>query len=105
MNKLTSAVLAGALALGACSSDQLSRFTAGAARVEPALEAACRTASTLATVAGLVPGVGAILPYINVGCGTAEGLARLAADPSSVEWVGTLSGQIKALAARTGLHL
>lgn len=93
------------LALNNCSTAQLSAFSSSAARVEPALAAACVTATSLATVAGLVPGVGAILPYITVGCSTAEGLARLAADPSSVEWVGQLSGQIKALAAPTGLKL
>jgi hypothetical protein len=96
---------AGLLALAGCSSDQLGKFTAGAAKVEPALQSACDTAVALSTVAGLVPGVGAIVPYISVACRTAEGFAKLAADPSSAEWLGQLSGQIKGLAAAVGKKL
>lgn len=101
----TALVIISMFGLPACLGDQLSKFAASAARVEPALEAACSTASALATVAGLVPGVGAILPYIKVGCGTPEGLARLAADPSSTEWVDQLIGTIKTLGGRVGMKL
>lgn len=91
--------------LTACSTAQLDKFSAGAARVEPALQAACDTALRLANIAGLIPGVGAIVPYISVGCGTATGLARLAADASSTEWVGTLIGKIEVLAHARGVKL
>lgn len=59
----------------------------------------------IANIAGLVPGVGAIVPYITVGCATAEGLTKLAADPTSVQWVGELVGKIKALAGASGARL
>lgn len=97
--------LACALSLAGCSAAQQQAFTNGAASVQPALQAACIDAMAIANIAGLVPGVGAIVPYINAGCGTAEGLVKLAADPSSIEWVGQLSGQIKTLASAVGLKL
>lgn len=93
------------LALGACSAQQQQSFTAGAASIQPALQTACTDAMAIANIAGLVPGVGAIVPYINAGCGTAEGLVKLAADPTSTEWVGTLSGQIKTLAGAAGIKI
>lgn len=98
-------MIAGALFLAGCTTAQLGQFSGGAARVEPALEAACSEATTLANIVGLVPGVGAIVPYISVGCGTAEGLAKLAADPTSTQWVGELTGKIKVLAANAGIKL
>lgn len=61
------------------------------------LEHACSLAVTAANVAGLIPGVGAIEPYVTAGCTTAQGLAKLASDPTSVEWVNNLTAMIKAL--------
>lgn len=100
---ITAVALAAGLALGGCSS--MSQFTQGAAKVEPKLAAACQDAMLVANIAGLVPGVGAVVPYITAGCATADGLAKLAADPNSVQWVGELIGKIKTLAAGAGLHL
>lgn len=61
------------------------------------LEHACSLAVTAVNVAGLIPGVGAIEPYVTAGCTTAQGLAKLASDPTSVEWVNNLTAMIKAL--------
>lgn len=99
------ASVAALLALGACSAQQQQDFTADAAKVQPALQTACNDAMAIANIAGLVPGVGAIVPYINVGCGTAEGLAKLAADPSSAQWVGEQIGTIKALGTAAGIKI
>lgn len=68
-----------------------------ATRIEPQLEAACAVARQVAEVASFVPAAATITPYVKMGCSTAEGLAKLAADPSSVEWVGQLVGKMKAL--------
>lgn len=97
--------IASLFVLGGCTPAQQQAFTSGAASIQPALQTACTDAMAIANIAGLVPGVGAIVPYLNAGCGTAEGLVKLAADPSSTEWVGQLSGQIKALAGKVGLKV
>lgn len=78
------------------------QINAGAARIDPVLQTACNDALMVANLAGLVPGVGAIVPYITAGCATAEGLTKLAADPTSTAWLGQLTGMVKALAARFG---
>lgn len=80
-------------------------FAATAARVSPALTAACDEAMAIAGIALFVPGAGGITPFITAGCATAEGVAKLAADPASTQWVGTLIGQVKELAGNVGLKL
>lgn len=115
MMKPLRAALCAALALGlfACSQAQLdqaattadsaaAQIQQAAVAVSPALTAACTDAMSLAGVAALVPQAAPILPFVTAGCGTAEGLAKLAADPSSVEWVGTLVGQLKAVVPLQG---
>ncbi len=98
---LAGAGLAAMILATACTPQQQAQLaTAGAT-----LQAACTDAIAIANIAGLVPGVGAIVPYITAGCATAEGIARLAADPSSTQWLGELVGKIKALAAAVGLRL
>lgn len=47
----------------------------------------------------LAPLAGPIAPYIIAGCGTASGLAKLAADPTSTAWVQNLIAQVKQLRA------
>lgn len=102
--KLIAATVA-LLVLAGCSAAQLQSVSTTAASIQPGLQAACNDALAIANIAGLVPGVGAIVPYLNAGCATAEGITKLAADPSSTEWVGTLAGQIKALASAAGLRI
>lgn len=103
----TTRILAAAslCALAACSAQQQATFTADAAKVSPILQTACTDAMAIANIAGLVPGVGSIVPYLNAGCGTAEGLVKLAADPSSTEWVATMAGSIKTLAGLAGIKI
>lgn len=78
---LRNLIIIGSLTLlASCSSD--------ATAVQPGLQAACSDAMALAPIAG------PIAPYIIAGCGTAEAIDDLAADPTSTEWVGKLIGQI-----------
>lgn len=93
------------LALAGCSPAQLAQFSSTASNVSSALTMACNDAITAANIAGLVPGVGAIVPYINAGCATGEGIAKLAADPSSTAWLGQMTGEIKTLASNAGIKL
>lgn len=101
--KLSYALIA--LGLSACSAAQTAQVETTAGKVDAALQIACSDALAVANLAGLVPGVGAVIPYINVGCATADGLAKLAADPSSAAWVGQLTGMVKGLASAAGLKL
>lgn len=95
MKKLITCIALAATVAG-CSSAAINK---NANKIAPELAAACQSAVTLANIAGLVPGVGAIVPYINAGCATAEGLDKLAADPSSTQWVDGLIEQIHQLQA------
>lgn len=94
-----------ALALWGCTAAQTTQVQSTAGQVDTALQSACTDALLVANIAGLVPGVGAIIPYINAGCATADGIAKLAADPTSAAWLGQLTGEIKQLAAAAGLKL
>lgn len=66
--------------------------------------AACSTVNSVATqvqnacaeAMPLVPLAGPVAPYITAAC-TADGIVKLASDPSSVQWLGQLIGQVKAL--------
>lgn len=55
------------------------------------LTQACDLAMTLSPLAGPVA------PWIVAGCGTAEAVAKLAADPSSAVWVNGLIAKVQAL--------
>ena len=85
---IKSLVLAGML--GAAATLAACAPVAGRAMmIGPALIAACDAAMALSPVAG---------PYavwIDAGCGTAEAVARLAADPSSTAWVNGLIAAIR----------
>ncbi len=89
---LVAAALGGILAISGCAQVQQA-----AAKIDPALQTACNDAML---VAPLVPAIGV---YVTAGCTTAEGLTKLAADPTSAEWLGTLVGQIKALSGPVAL--
>ena len=74
-----------ALALGALFAPAACQQVADTATsVDPALTAACNTAMVLSPLAG------PYAPWIIGGCGTAEAIAKLAADPSSLDWVNGL---------------
>jgi hypothetical protein len=81
-------LLAAAVTLTACAP-----VAATPTKIDPALTAACDAAITLSPIAG---------PYavwIDAGCGTAEAVARLAADPSSAAWVYGLIAAVRRLPA------
>ena len=75
--------------LAGCTAGQVD--PAKVAAVDSQLQLACNTATALS------PAAGPIAPYILAGCGTAEGLARLASDPAAVQWVNGLIAQVRAM--------
>lgn len=76
------------------------------AQVASDIQAACAIAMPLAVAAAPVPVVGPFIAAgIQVGCGTAQGLANLAADPSSVAWVNQQIGLLKAGLAAAGINV
>ena len=77
------------LLLAGCTAGQVD--PAKVAVVDSQLQLACGTAMALS------PAAGPIAPYILAGCGTAEGLAKLASDPAAVQWVNGLIAQVRAL--------
>lgn len=79
--------LAGMMLLAACTNGMVDQTKA--TTDSTALVTACNTAM------GLAPLAGPIAPWIIAGCGTAEAIAKLAADPSSVAWVNGLIAQVR----------
>lgn len=77
---LAAALLCGSLA--ACSAAQINA-------------AATQIQSACADAAPLLPIAGPLAPYIGAAC-TVDGIAKLASDPSSAQWIGQLIGQVKA---------
>ena len=82
--------LAAALGLAACQ-----QIAAEANKIDPKLTAACDAALALAPFAG---------PYavwIEAACGSAEAIAKLAQDPSSLAWLDQLIADVEKLRAST----
>lgn len=99
-----SSVLLAAIIAG-CAPLQTGQVQATAQQVQDPLKVTCDDVVMAANVAGLVPGVGAIVPYVTTACNTADGLAKIAADPQGLEWLGTLKGKIQSLALRVGVKV
>lgn len=99
------AVLALALALGACSASQVQNAQTAVAASVTAVQAACKDALAAATLAsatakgGAANTVSQVSGYIVAGCGTAQAVAALAADSSSLQWLGKNQGALETLAA------
>lgn len=90
------------LALSGCAAERTVRdVTVGA----DAVHLACSEAVPVAQMAVLIPGAGAIAQGVVVGCQTADGLARLAAEPTSAAWLGEQTQMLKDLIARTRTRL
>lgn len=81
--------------LGACSAAQLQLASTD-------VSAACADAIGAANKALLLgsasPGVVTVANGVILGCTSAEGLAKLAADPSSPQWLGIQQGMLTAAA-------
>ncbi len=94
-----------AATLMACSAQQLATFGRVAAAAPPALEAACDAASVASQVAlaslrgGALGTASEVASYVTAGCQEAQGLAKLAADPASADWVAGLTAMLEGLAA------
>jgi hypothetical protein len=84
--------------LVACTASQVSMAVAD-------VQAACITAIQASnTAAGLTKGgaantVASINAYLVAGCATADAVAKLAADPTSVAWLNQQTGALQAIAA------
>ncbi len=72
-------------ALTACTAAEVNK----AQTYQNDITAACAVAMPLAGVAGPAA------PYIVAGCATEEAIAKLALDPSSLEWVNGLIAGVK----------
>ena len=101
---LMGVTLAGSLlALWACTPAQQAQFTAQAAGVSAELQSACALALPLAQMATPIPTIGPFVATgVTVGCGTAQGLAKLAADPTSAAWVGEQMQMLKQALGQKG---
>lgn len=89
-------LLGGLALLAACTPQQQAQFTVQAAGVSAELQAACALAMPLAQMATPIPTVGPFIATgVVAGCGTATGLAKLAADPTSAAWVGEQMQMLK----------
>ncbi|HEX5321655.1 MAG TPA: hypothetical protein VFW46_21025 [Stellaceae bacterium] len=101
VSAVVAVLAAGTIAIGlsACSglpaqvSQDQAKVATVAQRIQPGLVTACTAATALSPVAG------PIAPFIVAGCGTAEAIDKLAADPSSTEWVNGLITQAETVAA------
>lgn len=90
-------IYSAALLVGACTPAQLQQFSATSAGVSAELQTACALAMPLAQMATPLPTVGPFIAAgVTAGCGTAQGLAKLAADPASAAWLGEQMQMLKA---------
>jgi hypothetical protein len=82
--------------LDACSAQQV-QSTASA------IETACQDAQASAAAAqsqlkgGALGTANSIAAYVVAACGTADAVAQVAQNPTTAEWLGTLTGQLTTL--------
>jgi len=77
-----------ALALIGCTTAQLDQ-------TDDAIAKGCSDVLPLAKIAAFVPGIPALAAtYIIAACDTADGLARLRADPASAAWLAKMKAEI-----------
>jgi hypothetical protein len=91
------AALGLALALAACSTAQIQT---GASAVQLACQDAMAAGSQAqASLKGgaLDTANDIVANYVMPACGTADAIAKIAADPTTAEWLGSLSTQLKTL--------
>lgn len=81
------------LVLGACTSAQLQLASTD---VTAACTDAIGAANTALLLGSASPGVVTVADGVILGCTSAEGLAKLAADPSSPQWLGIQQGMLTA---------
>lgn len=89
--------LAGLMFLGACTGNAVTDLQSNMAAVQQA----CAAVEPLVPLTLSLPTVGPFVAAgVQVGCGTAAGLAKLAADPSSVQWLAQQEQILKAALGR-----
>lgn len=103
MNRLLALTIAGGLA--ACTPAQNAAVVAKIETVAGQVQNACASALPLANMAIALPVVG---PYIaagvQVGCGSAAAIDRLAADPNSVMWLDQQAAMLRAALLRANVR-
>jgi hypothetical protein len=91
--------------LAGCGSDSLKTAQTVASLAVPAVQAACADAMGAAQVAGTTVKGGAantvsqISTYVVAGCATAQAIAALARDSSSIAWLAKNQGTLEGLTA------
>ena len=96
-----SLVFAAALAaavLAACSSAQVQSSAAAVQTACTDAQAAAKTAQSQ-LAGGALNTANSVATYVTAACGTADAVAAVAANPTTAEWLGTLTGQLQALTA------
>lgn len=84
--------------VGACSTAQVSSAAS-------AVQTACKDATAAAGTAqsqlkgGALDTANSIATYVTASCGTADAIAAVAQNPTTAEWLGTLTGQLQTLTA------
>lgn len=94
-NTLAALALVG---LAGCAQVQGAIGKFGAA--EPQIADACAGLDKLAAIAQFVPAAAPVVPWVTGTCHTADGLAKMAADPFAFQYLGQLEGKLKALTGR-----
>lgn len=82
-----------AAALVSCTAAQQKTVNTGVA----AVTAACMDVAPLANAALLVPVAAPVAVYVTAACQDATTIAKIAADPTTVEWLAGLKSQLIAL--------
>jgi 3-oxoacyl-[acyl-carrier-protein] synthase III len=103
VNRYRPIVIVAVFALDACTPAQLTTARDVLAAAPADIQAGCADALAAANLAsGTVRGgaantVRSIVAGVVVGCTTAQGIAKLAADASSAEWLGQQAGTLKTI--------
>ena len=85
----TAIILSGCAAAPVTVSPATSGDVAAVASDAAAVQAACAEAMPYAAAAAFIPIVGTyVAAGVQVGCSTADGIAKLIADPTSAAWLG-----------------
>jgi len=93
-----------AASLAACSGSGVQTAQTDVAAAVGAIQAACMDALAAGQIAGQVAKggaastVAAVNVYVQAGCGTAEAISKLAANSSSLAWLGQQTGTLKTIA-------
>ena len=95
-----SIAVATALFCAACSADQV-QLAAQGVEIACAEAQAAQTDAAQRVKGGAAASVANVGAYINGACGSAGAIAKVAQDPSTVQWLNNMSTSLKAMPAQT----